>query len=62
VRKIKVKMGGNEWRKPRGMHQGTFHRLQTSLRKAEMRVDELFLEGGRKIIDRHEEIELRLMQ
>ena len=43
VRKIRARLGGEGWRKPKGMHEKTFKRLREKLRDAEMEENEAFL-------------------
>ena len=52
VAKLEKRLGEKTWLKPKAMHQCTYERLIDRLVDAEVKVSELFEEGGRRIAAR----------
>jgi CCR4-NOT transcriptional regulation complex NOT5 subunit len=52
VQKLKARLGGKTWLKPKRMHQKTFDRLTHRLIEAEMKADEFFCLAAARIMAR----------
>ncbi|MGO9530562.1 MAG: hypothetical protein ACLP3B_05210 [Syntrophobacteraceae bacterium] len=52
VQKLRERLGGKPWLKPKRMHQTTFDRLHNRLMDAEMQANRLFVIGAAKILVR----------
>lgn len=43
IRKLEARLGGDEWRRPKWMHEQTFNLIRWKLQDAHMRKDEIFI-------------------